>query len=745
MIDDKDLIEDDNGFYVLNTWPKKDFGSLAGFTMSSNEEEFIDAAKKLLKTLKVKGREMEVRRVPFKIKNVGARAQYLVIYLNDDIYGEGHVHLKWTFEGKKKGTTLHFSKVKGCDPSHVQKVLYVMKYLIDGTIDNVFSPEMIESFIVGNEEVKDACANCGQIFKTATGLSHHQCARVNDKVESMEVAKDISNEDAQGFVEALVSHVVESGVLNRQETLPTPRPDLTCNQYIDQKLPGGQIKHVVGDGACLPRAISLVCFGSEEYWKIVAMAINKMAVKKIKEDQVFDFPLKRVISGKGEHIFNDKDAFINFLKSESSLFMWREEPDIVMASELLECRIDVLISRNGKLEGGCPIVYGEEFEDGGKIVLLLSTEEEHYRAVVDPSNSRKHRNLLDKLKNYLERNEADNMKEEIISVNKSLETLNEKVESMQKIITNLKAECDGKFAKLEFENKVLKDILCKRNPQRPERDVPASSCATGVGPSKVSKVSKVSNADLADQVIDLCPGPMDCDQELVQLQRLQSLKQQGFSRQDPSAPPVRKKSIVSCMLCKVDFDNEENLKKHNEKNHGIIKKNESNKNEDCVSKSRIPHVDNKNSNEALKARIPVINGQAREYNCLDCDFQASGNGSSKSLLKHSRQTKHKTSSLEEKCFSCHEIFNNFEEMMSHRRNKHGDKINLCRYLSEGSCKFGERCWYSHDETKSNDSSKRNVDFRKAKESLPPDLMHGVTVLLSDLIKKHLEEKRSPGA
>ena len=72
MIEDKDLIEDDNGFYVLNTWPKKDFGSLAGFTMSSNEEEFIDAAKKLLKTLKVKGREMEVRRVPFKIKNVGA-------------------------------------------------------------------------------------------------------------------------------------------------------------------------------------------------------------------------------------------------------------------------------------------------------------------------------------------------------------------------------------------------------------------------------------------------------------------------------------------------------------------------------------------------------------------------------------------------------------------------------------------------------------------------------------------------
>ena len=82
--------------------------------------------------------------------------------------------------------------------------------------------------------------------------------------------------------------------------------------------------------------------------------------------------------------------------------------------------------------------------------------------------------------------------------------------------------------------------------------------------------------------------------------------------------------------------------------------------------------------------------------------------------------------------------------MVHRRENHKDNINFCRYLSEDSCKFGDRCWYSHDPTKKNNSSKQNEGFRKVKESIPPDMMQGLTVLLSDLIAKHLDKKKSPG-
>ena len=144
-------------------------------------------------------------------------------------------------------------------------------------------------------------------------------------------------------------------------------------------------------------------------------------------------------------------------------------------------------------------------------------------------------------------------------------------------------------------------------------------------------------------------------------------------------------------------------------------------------------------------RVPILNGQARQYNCLECPFQADGNGSSKSLLRHSKQTKHKTSSLEEKCYTCQKVCSNFEELMLHRRENHKDNINLCRYLSEDSCKFGDRCWYSHDQSKKDNSSKQNMGFRKVKESIPPDMLQGLTVLLSDLIAKHLDKKKSPGA
>ena len=153
------------------------------------------------------------------------------------------------------------------------------------------------------------------------------------------------------------------------------------------------------------------------------------------------------------------------------------------------------------------------------------------------------------------------------------------------------------------------------------------------------------------------------------------------------------------------------MKKHKDTKHNERKTSEegsSKKEKDAAKETHAPV--NRAINEAAMQKIPILNGQARQYNCLDCPFQADGNGSSKSLLRHSKQTKHKTSSLEEKCYTCQKIFPNFEDLMVHRRENHKDNINFCRYLSEDSCKFGDRCWYSHDPSKKNNSSKQNVGF-----------------------------------
>ena len=115
MIIDKDLLEDNNGFYDFDWWgkSKKDIDTLSGFKFTSKEEEFTDSIKKLLKILQVKGKEMSVRNVKFKITNVLKNAQFLVICVKDDIFDEGFVNLKWTFDSKKNGTTLYCTKMKG--------------------------------------------------------------------------------------------------------------------------------------------------------------------------------------------------------------------------------------------------------------------------------------------------------------------------------------------------------------------------------------------------------------------------------------------------------------------------------------------------------------------------------------------------------------------------------------------------------------------------------------------------------
>ena len=246
----------------------------------------------------------------------------------------------------------------------------------------------------------------------------------------------------------------------------------------------------------------------------------------------------------------------------------------------------------------------------------------------------------------------------------------------------------------------------------------------------------VTKHPASDTVRDTPPMELDPD-EYPQLQRLYDLKHQGYQRQDPSAPPVRKG--FTCDICKIQFADEEILKKHKNFKHAEKKDMEKklstgDKEKDDMMKSSM--------NEAVLQKIPILSGQSREYNCLECSFQADGKGSSKSLLRHAKQTKHNTSSLEEKCYTCQKVCTDFEELMIHRRENHKDSINFCRYLSENSCKFGNRCWYSHDETKKNDSPKQV--FQKAKASIPPDMMRGLNVLLSDLIAQHLEKKRPPG-
>ena len=137
--------------------------------------------------------------------------------------------------------------------------------------------------------------------------------------------------------------------------------------------------------------------------------------------------------------------------------------------------------------------------------------------------------------------------------------------------------------------------------------------------------------------------------------------------------------------------------------------------------------------EPLGSNIPVIpssvssgvfvphgNG-VRSYNCHQCDFQTSGSGRSRMLLRHAIETGHKTDSLNEKCYTCGTVTNNFEDLMVHRKQHHADRVKPCHHGSD--CRFKTKCWYVHptDPSQSNNSPvSQQVGFHQSHQPFPPD-------------------------
>ena len=159
---------------------------------------------------------------------------------------------------------------------------------------------------------------------------------------------------------------------------------------------------------------------------------------------------------------------------------------------------------------------------------------------------------------------------------------------------------------------------------------------------------------------------------------------------------------------------------------------------------------NHDSDQSLRSKVvPRIN---RQYNCYDCDYKGPN---SKSLLKHVRDTLKtanphlKHDDLKEQCYTCKEIYANFDDLMMHRKSAHAMSINQCRFVDLNTCKFGDACWYSHQK---NDDEPTKVNFQQDKESFPPDLVQevkGVTEMITRSILMLMQRResgtnRSPG-
>ena len=118
------------------------------------------------------------------------------------------------------------------------------------------------------------------------------------------------------------------------------------------------------------------------------------------------------------------------------------------------------------------------------------------------------------------------------------------------------------------------------------------------------------------------------------------------------------------------------------------------------------------------------------------------------LLRHARETGHRTDDLSEKCFTCGTVSKNFVELMTHRKTHHGDIVQKCHYNQD--CQFKEKCWYNHDSGVNPSQVNNNgvhADFQQVKESLPPDqvvLLKELLMLFQQSRGSRQEQGKSPG-
>ena len=150
MITEKEIREDVPSLYNWDFWPKGNFEEILGFTMKSSDEEFHDATKDLVSFVGRIGAEFKVRKVDFKIKHTDLRKKVMLIMVDDDLVDEGEIGVNWfhTRRGAKFSGTLEVTRRRGAEASHIKSFLVAIKYLLDGFLENAFSQNMLDSFVV---------------------------------------------------------------------------------------------------------------------------------------------------------------------------------------------------------------------------------------------------------------------------------------------------------------------------------------------------------------------------------------------------------------------------------------------------------------------------------------------------------------------------------------------------------------------------------------------------------------------
>ena len=582
----------------------------------------------------------------------------------------------------------------------------------------------------------------------------------------------------------VIEKAVETGQIDIAPKVFEPKKSL--NDYVHDNYPGHSVYDVVPDGACLPRACSAGLSGTQKHYELISRTRSKFY-----RDNWNSFKgsillgsdsITRNVGVSGKKVkFLTKDQFLDFQDTEESTYLWGDYHDLTVYSEVIGVGIDCLVVENGVVVPSktihvdpqtIPVGFRTKQNFNMKRITLANLERSHFVAIVDSSFSEK-RSIIEKcmrdLRNYINSpvNPDKKMDSEIKTVNadmnkvektvhkenaslcsrtleleKMFEAMNKRFDMNEKELNVLKVDNKAlneqndvlkqNMKGLHEQHEVLKQDIrnMKVKLDKTENEFKKLQEQMQISPESVEARSQESEMDI-DETQDDNPNNQ-------QIQVLQQQKRNGYKRISPAASPERKREHFVCDICGWIYEFKPCLEKHIQEQH-------LNSQNTVSVKPPEMRIETVVTNRTPKKVLQNVNG-LRNYNCHECDFQ--GN-SSKNLHKHLRENGHKGDPVSERCYTCNEACNNFDDLMIHRKNRHGDKINSCRYFLEGGCKYDEsNCWYRHDPIKTNhvnasptpniqtklpNNNQTKQNFHSTQDQFPPDQISQICAQLQNLV------------
>ena len=172
------------------------------------------------------------------------------------------------------------------------------------------------------------------------------------------------------------------------KNLQVPNRKILATDYLKENYPGKVLVPVPGDGACLPRAASIPLFKGKNDWIVISKGINKYIRNNWFLIKNFvNFPLQTRVSA-NDVTFNNEDEYLEFLKTNNAIYIWRDHHDLVSLCEILQVKITVIGVKKGYIAAVhdvLPVSGNMIDENDGRIVLYYDGE--HYQAVAPPNVS----------------------------------------------------------------------------------------------------------------------------------------------------------------------------------------------------------------------------------------------------------------------------------------------------------------------------------------------------------------------